>query len=155
MVKEEEYLANKAGLRKWVTKTILTGLLLIAIVYYIEFYFDVPVVVDTIIGITIVLFLGFLHEWLHYWQAVKLGYEPKWYRTRFTMGFEISHKSARGKWLKDKRKIALSPYVVIMPLSFIIVFIGYVIGNIGILIAGVASILLHIITYKKEGVRVD
>ena len=152
---DEEYLDNKAGLHKWIKKTIFTGLLLIGVVYLIEFYFDIPVVIDTLIGITIVLFLGFFHEGLHYWQAVRLGYEPKWYRTRFTMGFEISHKSARGKWLKDKKKIALAPYIVIMPLSFIIVFIGYALENVGILIAGIASILLHLLTYKKEGVRVD
>lgn len=151
---DEEYLDTKAGWHKWIQKTVLTGLLLIGVVFLIEYYFDVPIVIDTLIGITIVLFLGFLHEGLHYWQAVRLGYEPKWYRTRFTMGFEIAHKSSRGKWLKDKKKIALAPYIVIMPLSFIIIFIGFIIGNNGIMIAGIASILLHLLTYKKEGVRV-
>lgn len=152
---DEEYLDTKAGWRKWIQKTILTGLLLIGVVFLIEYYFDVPIVIDTLIGIIIVLFLGFLHEGLHYWQAIRLGYEPKWYRTRFIMGFEIAHKSARGKWLKDKKKIAMAPYLVVMPLSFIIIFIGFIIGSNGVMIAGIASLLLHLLTYKKEGVRVD
>jgi len=139
------------GLKTWITKSVLTLLLLLAVVYTIELYTDFHIVVHSIIGIVIALTIGFMHEGLHYLKAKKLGYETEWFRTKMSMGFTISHKSNRGQWRIDKKKIALAPYYALVPVSIIILLIGIYLGHLGIGVGGVAGILLHVIGWPMEG----
>ena len=135
----------------WVIKTFLVAMVLIMVVYAIEYYLHIPILTDAVLAITIVLCIGFAHEAFHFMTAIKLGYQPKWYRTTFKMGFEIGHHSNRGKWIKDKKKIARAPYYVLVPLSILLVFLGYMLNNIGVLVAGIGSLLMHGISYPSEG----
>ena len=142
---------KEASFKHWLTRIVILNLILLGFMYNFQVYFHVPVFVETLIAFTIVLAIGFAHEGLHYYQAVRLGYKPTWYRTRFMMGFEISHRSARGKWLKDKRKIGMLPYVVLVPISIIILYIGIHINSLAVMISGASGILLHVVSFPFEG----
>lgn len=111
--------------------------------------------VDTLLAITIVLSIAFVHEALHYRKAIKLGYNPKWYRTRFKMGFEITPHTNRKKWLKDKKQIGLAPYYFAIPVSVALLVIGFYFNSIGIFVAGVGSLILHGISLPSEGKTSD
>jgi len=143
-VDEEE---SEVNLKHWLTRTIILLAIFSMLIYMTEITFKVELLSNTIMVIAIAVSLGLIHEYLHYYQAVKLGYNPVWYRTRFTMGFEISHKSARGKWVKDKKKISLLPYKVLLPASVVIFCIGFYFDIWGIWLGGVMGILLHTIAY--------
>jgi len=153
-MEEQKEISPDIGLKQWILKTITVAVTLLMFVYVVDTYFEISILADTILAIAIVLCIGFAHEGLHYYQAVKLGYKPKWYRTKIMMGFEISHHTNRKQWNKDKRKIALIPYTFLVPLSFILVVVGYQFDNLGMLIAGAGSILMHLISYSKEGIEV-
>ena len=148
MRKEEE---TTLGFKQWIMKTIIVTITLLGVVYVIQLYFDVQILVDTLIAITIVLVIGFTHEALHYRVAVRLGYAPKWWRTKLRMGFEIAHHSNRKQWLVDKKKIAIAPYIVLIPISVGVLCIGIYFENIGVTIAGIGSLLLHGISWPTEG----
>jgi len=139
------------GLKTWITKSIMTLLILLGIIYVVQLYFDMPIMIDTILAITIALAIGFTHEGLHYRQAVKLGYKPKWYREKITMGFIISHHTKRSVWLGHKKKIARAPYVVLVPVSVVILLLGLYMSSLGLTIGGVAGLLLHGISWPMEG----
>lgn len=154
MVESKEKKEKKdksASFKHWVTRIVCLIVILTFFMYAFQVYFDIPVFVDTLVAVTIVMSMGFTHEALHYYQAVKLGYKPKWYRTKLMMGFEISHKSARGKWLKDKKKIALLPYVVLVPISLCLLGFGIYLESLSLSIAGLCGIVLHAISYPFEG----
>jgi len=146
-MKDEE----KIGLKTWISKSIMTLLILLAIVYLVEFYMEMPILVDSILAIIIALCIGFTHEALHYRKAVKLGYEPKWYRTKIMMGFEITHHTKRSIWMKHRKQIALAPYVVLVPVSIILIVVGVYYNYLGILIGGIAGVLLHGVSWFFEG----
>ena len=139
------------GLKMWISKTITTLLILLAVVYLVQLYFDVPILIDTILAITIAIAIGFTHEGLHYWQAVKLGYKPKWYRTKIMMGFEISHHTKRVVWLVHKKKIARAPYVVLVPVSLVILLAGIYFNQFGLMVGGIVGLLLHGVSWPLEG----
>lgn len=139
------------GIKKWIVKSVSVTIILMVLVFAIQQFLMIQVLVDTLLAITIVLSIAFVHEALHYYEAVKLGYRPKWWRTRFRMGFEISHHSERGKWLVDKKKIARIPYYFAIPVSVALIPIGYVLGFYGIMIAGIGSLILHGISFPLEG----
>ena len=148
---ETEDEVPELGIKKWIIKSISVTILLLMVVYAIEMFFDIPLIVDTLLAITIVLSIAFVHESLHYWKAVQLGYRPRWWRTRFRMGFEITPHSNRSKWMKDKIKIAHAPYYFAIPVSIALIPIGYFLNYYGIMIAGIGSLLLHGISYPSEG----
>lgn len=145
---------EEVSFKHWIIRSIMTGAILFLIVGIIDYWTDFDIIIHTLLAITITLLIGFTHEGLHYYEAIKLGYEPKWYRTRLTMGFEISHHSKRDQWMIDKRKIALIPYYYLVPLSIIILVIGIYFLYYGIIVAGIAGLLLHAISFKKEGVDI-
>jgi len=148
---ETENEVPELGIKKWMMKSLSVTVFLLMVVYAVEVYFDVPLVVDVLLAITLILSIAFVHESLHYWQAVKLGYRPKWWRTTFRMGFEITPHSNREKWRKDNKKIALAPYYFAIPVSLLLILIGYILGSMGIAFAGGGSLVLHAISYPSEG----
>lgn len=139
------------GVRQWITKTILLVIFLLVLVAVIDVYLPYPILTDTIIAFTLVLCIGFSHEALHFMTAMKLGYKPKWYRTRFKMGFEIVPHTNRKKWMNDKKVIALKPYIVLVPFSCIILAVGLLFNHLGLVIGAIGSLLMHGISYPTEG----
>jgi len=150
-VKEEIEEDDKLNVKHWVIKMVEVATLLSILIFVVQVYLDIPILVDTIVAILIVLSIGFAHEGLHYYQAVKLGYEPKWYRTRFMMGFEIEHKRRSTTWSEHKKKIATLPYKVLLPISIIIFILGLNFNFYGVWIAGLGSILMHSVSWFYEG----
>jgi len=149
MKKSEE---EPGSFKLWITKVLMIFFILMVVVWVIERNLDVPIVVDTLIAIILVLAIGFTHEGLHYWMALRLGYKPKWYRTKLTMGFEISHHTNRATWLKHKKLIAIAPYIFLVPLSAFILLIGISMDwHLGLTVAGIGGLLLHLVSLPMEG----
>ena len=151
MDKKEELMSAREGLVRWIVKSVESVLVLLMIAYFINRFFHIQILFDALIAVTLVLVIAFSHEVVHYYQAIKLGYKPKWWRTRFMMGIEISSHSNRKQWRKDNHKIAIAPYYFAFPVSFMLVIAGVYFSSLGILVAGVASLILHTFTYTLEG----
>ena len=143
---EEEIPEKPLGVKQWAIKTGMLFVIFVFLIYLTGIYFKVDLLSNTLIAIGIALFVGLIHEYLHYHQAKKLGYKITWYRTTFTMGFEVSHNKTE-QWKKDKKKISLLPYYVLLPASIIIFLIGITLSIWGIWVGGVMGILLHTIAY--------
>lgn len=145
---------DEINFKKWLTKTVLTAVTLLLIVLLVDRYINYDVFTESLIAITLVLFLGFAHEGLHYYEAKKLGYEPRWWRTRFRMGFVIDSHSKRSEWIKDKRKIALIPYYVMIPISALLIVAGLLINSLGFCVAGIVTLIMHGYSIRKEGIEI-
>jgi len=144
---------NKLNFKHWLSRTIMLAIIFSMIIYIIDQHTDWDLVFHFIVAFVIALFLGFLHEGLHYYQAVKMGYKPKWYRTRFRICFEISSHSNRKKWRKDLQVIGRLPYLIVVPLSAIILTVGVFLQQLGMIVGGVGSLIMHVFTFEKEGVE--
>ena len=143
-------------INKWILKFIQSVFMFVILLLFVYYIYPGPgYAFDTIIAIAIVLILFLFHELLHYIKAKKLGYEVEWYTTTFMAGFEIDKRSRRQKWIKDKKQIGLFPYYFIIPASIVILSIGIIISNLGISIAGFASLLLHGISFSLEGKEIQ
>lgn len=145
---------SELSLKHWLGRTVMIGIILMIIVYWMERYIGIPIVTHTAIAIILTLFIGLAHEACHYVTAIRLGYEPKWYRTKIMMGFEIMPYTNRKIWRKHNRKISIAPYIVLVPFSIILIIIGYYYWHLGIMIAGIVGLLLHGLAIKKEGIIV-
>jgi len=145
---------NTKNVSFWIIRTIMVAIILLTLVYAVEQYIGIPIVTDAMIAITLVLLIGLGHEFLHYIVAVRLGYKPVWFREKMKMGFDITPHTNRNKWRKDNKKIALAPYYLLIPVSIILIVVGYMMGSLGITMSGIGSLLLHGISIKKEGVLV-
>ena len=147
MKKEENEEEKEINFKHWLSRFIILLVIFTALIYTTEITLGIKILSNALMAIAIAVTLGLIHEYLHYYQAVKLGYEPKWYRTKFTMGFEISHHTKRKKWMEDKKKISMLPYYVLLPVSVIIVAIGVYYNIWGIWFGGVMGIALHTVAY--------
>jgi len=149
MIKEEEKEdeEKEVNFKHWLTRTLILLFIFIGLIYTAEVTIGIKILSNSLMTIAIAVSLGLLHEYLHYYQAVKLGYEPKWYRTKFTMGFEISHHTNRKTWMAHKKKISMLPYYVLLPLSVIIVALGVYYNIWGIWLGGLMGIVLHTVAY--------
>jgi len=151
MDKKETLMSAREGLVRWIIKSVESVAVLLIIAYIINRFFHIQILFDALIAVTLVLVIAFSHEILHYYQAVQLGYKPKWWRTRFMMGIEISSHSNRKQWREDNRKIAIAPYYFAFPASVFLIILGIKSNILGYTVAGVASLILHIFTYTLEG----
>lgn len=163
---KKEY-GEEINFKHWLGRTIMVTILLFSIVGIIDRYFGIELLVTTTLAITIMLMIMFLHEGLHYYKAKKLGYKPIWWRTKWRFGFDtdtnekeewrlkedkrLSIKERKKHNVDDIREIATIPYKFIIPLSFIIILSGFFFQINGLYYAGIASIILHLISYKREG----
>lgn len=139
------------GIKKWIVKSLSLTIILLMVIYVIEEITHIALLVDTLVAILIILSIAFVHESLHYYQAVKLGYRPKWWRTRFKMGFELIPHSNRRQWVEDKKKIANAPYYFAIPVSIAILLIGLYFNLYGFIVAGIGSLIMHGLSYPSEG----
>ena len=99
-----------------------------------------------IVGMGISVSVGWFHEVLHAYKAVRLGYKVN------NMSFrrnETDIEIEEGD--PNFRKIAMAPYYVIFPISIMILIAGFYFSFLGLIIAGVALILLHSISIFGEG----
>ena len=142
---------NELGFKHWLIRTILVTIILVLFAYIIESYFKLTLLREVILGIAVILAIGFAHEILHYRAAINLGYKPTWYRTRFTMGFEVDHVGTKEKKLAEIKKISRAPYYVLFPVSIIVLGMGGYFLSLGLIIAGVVSISFHMVAYSREG----
>jgi len=145
---------SSLSFKHWLGRTIGIAIILMIIVYLIEKYLGIPIVTHSLIAIFLTLFIGLAHEACHYVTALRLGYKPKWYRTKIMMGFEITPHTNRKIWREHNKKISIAPYVVLIPVSLIILGVGYYYWHLGLMVAGIAGLLLHGLSIKKEGVIV-
>ena len=152
--------------RRWISRVIALMIILACMTYMIQQYLGVPLILDIMITVIAILMLFFLHEYLHFLVALKLGYKPEWYRTRFMMGFEIdtkdrkpeviekekslSQREKKERHLKDNKSIAVAPYFVCVPLSIAFIFMGYQFSILGVTVAGILSLIGHGITLPME-----
>lgn len=166
-MKDEKEYGEDINFKHWLIRTIMVTILLFTIVGIIEQYFGIELLVTTVLAITVMLMIMFLHEGLHYYKAIKLGYKPIWWRTKWRFGFDtdtnlkedwrleeekqLSPKEKKTRNALDIRKIAVIPYKIIIPLSFALLLIGFFLEIDAVYYAGMASIILHLISYKKEG----
>lgn len=151
MAKDDENLTLKHWLMRVVSVIVILLIFVNIFQIYIEQYIKIYIIDDVLLGFAILLSIGFLHEGIHYFVALRLGYEPKWYRTKVGMGFEIGHHSKREIWLKDKAKIGYYPYAVIFPLSCILLVIGIYLNNWGVMAGAGGSVFVHLFTIFREG----
>jgi len=145
---------DEINFKKWLTKTVLSAITLLLVILLVDRYINIGLFTESLVAISISIFLGFVHEGLHYAEAKKLGYEPTWFRTKFRMGFTINSHSKRQDWIKDKKKIALIPYYFLIPISTILIAVGLLISSPGIAVAGIATLLMHGYSIRKEGIDI-
>jgi hypothetical protein len=155
---EKEEKQSPLNFKHWLTRVILLGIFFIALVVIFDYVFPIKILGETLIAISTMLSIGFLHEYMHYYKAKKLGYEVSWYRTRFMMGFSIEHSSIRGQRTPEKQKIiddiksiGRLPYYVLVPLSIVILLIGVYTWIWGFVVAGFLSLMFHGFSFTKEG----
>jgi len=99
-----------------------------------------------LLGMGIAVSLGWLHEYLHAFEAKRRGYKVnKINLRRNETDIEIEMDDPNFK------KIARAPYLVIFPLSIFLLFIGIFFGILGLIVAGVASVILHSVSFWFEG----
>jgi len=152
--------------RRWISRVFGILIILLLMTYTLQQYLNIPLLFDILITLIAILFLFFLHEYLHYFVAIRLGYKPEWYRTRFMMGFDIdtkirtekamekeiglSPKQKKVKHIKENKKIAIAPYTICVPLTLVFVILGYTFGVNGLIYAGVLGLIGHLFTFTKE-----
>jgi len=151
---KEELQEDRLNVKHWIIKMVEVTVALLILIYVAEIYLQLPLLRETLIAFMIVLSIGFTHEGLHYYQAVKLGYKPRWYRTKLMMGFEITHHTKRSVWMEHKKKIARLPYIFLVPISIVILIIGIYFNSLGASVAGIGSLIMHGASWFKEGVDV-
>lgn len=145
---EEE---KQLGFKHWFSRTIMLAIIIFLGVYWIDQNTNWDIFIHAIIAATIALFLGFLHEALHYYKAVKFGYKPKWFRTKVRICFEVNLTGSKAKQLKERRIIGIFPYIFVIPIAIVVLVAGIYLDHLGITIGGVATLLMHGITFWKEG----
>ena len=145
--------------KNWLTRTVLIGIISIGLVSSMEYFFHIQILTQTLIAIFSILMVWLFHEALHYIRAVRLKYKIKWYRTKFTMGFEIDHPSIRGQITPEKqkikddiKKIGRFPYYFLVPVSIIFIVVGYFTWYWGFIVAGIVSLAFHVWTFTQEGI---
>jgi len=142
---------KEIGFKHWLSRTIMLGIILFILVYWIDQNTEWDIVYHTIVAVSIALFLGLFHEALHYYKAIKLGYTPKWFRTKFRVCFEVNLTGPKQSQLLQRKMIGIFPYIFIVPISLVILGIGVYLNHLGIIVGGVTSLLLHAVTFSKEG----
>lgn len=109
------------------------------------------IIINTIIAMVIALVAGKSHELIHALRAKQLGYTVK----KITLwknetDIDITEDDPNYK------KISRAPYYVMFPLGTCLIVCGYYLWTIripyylGVLIAGVAIIFLHVLSIKFE-----
>lgn len=90
--------------------------------------------------------LGKVHEILHIYKAKKLGYRLISYkRWKNEVDIDIQPDDPNVK------KIGLFPYIVLVPLGWLLLPIGFYFDQFGIFLAGLATVIIHGLSLRREG----
>lgn len=156
---DKEIKEKSLTLKHWLIRTILIAIASILILIGVQYFFHVEILTQSLVALFSAVMIGLFHESLHYIRTRLLKYNVTWYRTKFTMGFEIEHSSIRGidtpeklKIKKDIKKIAHFPYIFIIPLSIAIAIVGWYYGWWGLMFVGGLSLGFHVMSFRREGV---
>jgi len=107
------------------------------------------VFIELVVALIIAVSMGFLHELLHIHMARHLGYNVK--KIDFFKNEIVVDVDDVG----DIRKIARAPYIVLIPLNMIIFLTGIWFCSIGLMVGGGTVLLLHAVSYFREGRRIE
>ena len=123
----------------------------------------IVIILNTILALVIALALGKFHEVLHALKAKQLGYRVNkisWWKNEVDIAVSEDNP--------DSKKIARFPYLINVPIGFILSIIGFygilqiyplVVFNydmsLGVLVGGVATLFLHALSVKFEGKDVN
>lgn len=103
-------------------------------------------VIQFVIIVIITFSLGKVHETLHIYKAKKLGYRITSYkRWKNEVDIDIQPDDPNVK------KIALFPYVVLVPLGWSLLPIGLYFDQFGVFLAGLATVIIHGLSLRREG----
>ena len=107
-------------------------------------------IVNAIIAGIIAVPIGYFHEYLHIRKAKQLGYK--------VVNRQGNELTIDVKDEKHTKQISKAPYIIIIPISIIILIIGIVgiyqdllMGPIGLVVGAGGTILIHCISYPLEG----
>lgn len=107
----------------------------------------VDILIHTFIAGCIAVPMGTFHEYLHRRKATQLGLKvEKWSWRRNETIVDVDDKE-----MIDK--ISMAPYKVIVPLSLLIFCLGIYFIHLGLMVGAGAVLLMHIVTFTKEGVK--
>jgi len=106
------------------------------------------IIVNLLLAAVICILIEILHEYLHVYKARQLGYNVK----------NISIRKAEVDILIDRGdpnwvKIALFPYLFLVPLGFIFILCGWLLGITWLLWSGILVVIFHGISIWLEGRR--
>jgi len=107
------------------------------------------VFVELVVALTTAVSMGFLHELLHIYMARHLGYNVK------KIDFFKNEIIVDVDDIDDIRKIARAPYIVLIPLNMIIFLTGIWFCSIGLIVGSLTVLLLHAVSYRREGIKID
>lgn len=102
------------------------------------------------VAIGIAVPCGKLHELFHVYSAKKLGYKInkiEWWKNEVDIAIEQDDP--------NNAKIARAPYYFMIPFSIILIILGWQFKFLGVGVAGVGLLLMHLVTFKLEGREVD
>ena len=102
------------------------------------------------VAIVIAVPCGKIHELIHVVVAKKLGYKINYikiWKNEVDIAIEPSDPNSG--------RIARAPYYVMIPFSIILIWLGWHFKFLGVGVAGVGLLLMHIVTFKFEGREED
>jgi len=111
------------------------------------FGFDIfLIILHAIIAIAIAVPMGKVHELIHLYTAKRLGYKI----INFSLWKNETEVDIRADD-PNVKKIGYAPYLVMVPLSIVLIVLGWQFQILGVLIGGAGSLLIHLITLPLEG----
>ena len=118
---------------------------------WILYGFDILyVVINILIALAIAIPIGKLHEYIHKWTAERLGYKVTGFKL-WKNETDVDIKKSDPNW----KKVAYAPYYYLIPLGLGIAAVGFIIIDryigLGILVGGVGTVLMHVVSIKVEG----
>ena len=99
-----------------------------------------------VIGVVLAIGFEILHEYCHYFRAKQLGYDAK---------VDIIHACTTVNVTddEDNMKIALAPYIIVLPIAITTLVVGILLLSLGLIIGSALTIVFHILMYTHEGVE--
>lgn len=156
--KAQASIYSQSSFKDWVGVTISTNIVLVAVCIVLYTFFHNPFIIP-LISIALALsgffILVTLHEMLHGLVAQYYGYTyefgshtlfviPKLGRPFTSIYIEVLHP-ADAKWNHDKVIIALAPHFILLPVSIILMILGYYYSILFLSLLGLFTAVGHLI----------
>jgi hypothetical protein len=98
-----------------------------------------------IIAILFSMAVGKFHETIHLITAKLLGYKVKYFKL-WRNETDVDIQDTDPNW----KKIARAPYYVMFPLGVVLIIVGWY-YSLGLFVAGIGTIIMHLVTFNLEG----